>query len=237
VIVNEAMVRRIGLKDPVNQLITINFNKKPVRIIGVVKDALMESPYSPVAPAVFGHNPFGFVMTYRLAKNVSIPAAIDKMGKIFGKFNPAFPYEYKFVDDEYARKFNLEMLVGKLAGVFAGLAIFISCLGLFGLAAYVAEQRTKEIGIRKVLGASIVQVWLMLSRDFIVLVVISCVIASPVALYYLHNWLQQYTYRVSIGVGVFIASGMAAIVITLVTISFQAIKAALANPVKSLRSE
>ncbi|WP_299471502.1 ABC transporter permease [Mucilaginibacter sp.] len=237
VIVNEAMVRRIGLKDPVNQLITINFNKKPVRIIGVVKDALMESPYSPVAPAVFGHNPFGFVMTYRLAKNVSIPAAIGKIGKIFGKYNPAFPYEYKFVDDEYAHKFNLEMLVGKLAGVFAGLAIFISCLGLFGLAAYVAEQRTKEIGIRKVLGASIVQVWLMLSRDFIVLVVISCVIASPVALYYLHNWLQQYTYRVSIGVGVFIASGMAAIVITLVTISFQAIKAALANPVKSLRSE
>ncbi|MCQ6961019.1 ABC transporter permease [Mucilaginibacter aquariorum] len=237
VIVNEAMVRRIGLKDPVNQQITINFNKKPVRIIGVVKDALMESPYSPVAPAVFGHNPFGFVMTYRLAKNVSIPAAIDKIGKIFGKYNPAFPYEYKFVDDEYARKFNLEMLVGKLAGVFAGLAIFISCLGLFGLAAYVAEQRTKEIGIRKVLGASVAQVWLMLSRDFIVLVVISCVIASPVAFYYLHNWLQQYTYRVNIGVGVFIASGLAAIVITLITISFQAIKAALTNPVKSLRSE
>jgi putative ABC transport system permease protein len=237
VIVNEAMVTRIGLKDPVDQLITINFNKKPVRIIGVVKDALMESPYSPVAPAVFGHNPFGFVMTYRLAKNVSIPAAIDKIGKIFGKYNPAYPYEYKFVNDEYEHKFNLEMLVGKLAGVFAGLAIFISCLGLFGLAAYVAEQRTKEIGIRKVLGASIAQVWLLISRDFIVLVVISCVIASPVALYYLHNWLQQYTYRVNIGVGVFIASGIAAIVITLVTISFQAIKAALANPVKSLRSE
>jgi putative ABC transport system permease protein len=237
VIVNEAMVRRIGLKDPVDQLITINFNKKPVRIIGVVKDALMESPYSPVQPAVFGHNPFGFVMTYRLAKNISIPAAIDKIGKIFGKYNPAYPYEYKFVNDEYEHKFNLEMLVGKLAGVFAGLAIFISCLGLFGLAAYVAEQRTKEIGIRKVLGASIAQIWLLISRDFIVLVVISCVIASPVALYYLHNWLQQYTYRVSIGAGVFISSGIAAIVITLVTISFQAIKAALANPVKSLRSE
>ncbi len=237
VIVNEAMVRRIGLKDPVNQLITINFNKKPVRIIGVVKDALMDSPYKPVDPAVFGHNPNGFVVTYRLAKNAGMHTAIDKIGKIFDKYNPAYPFQYKFVNEEYEHKFNLEVLVGELAGVFAGLAIFISCLGLFGLAAYVAEQRTKEIGIRKVLGASIAQVWLMLSRDFIGLVAISCVIASPVAFYYLHNWLQQYTYRVSIGVGVFIASGIAAIVITLVTISFQAIKAAVANPVRSLRSE
>ncbi|TWI95057.1 AraC-like DNA-binding protein [Mucilaginibacter frigoritolerans] len=237
VIVNEAMVKRIGLRNPVNQLITINLNTKPVRIIGVVKDALMDSPYSPVEPAVFGHNPFGFVVTYRLAKNVNMHTAIDKIGKVFEKYNPAYPYQYKFVNDEYEHKFNLEVLVGKLAGVFAGLAIFISCLGLFGLAAYVAEQRTKEIGIRKVLGASIAQVWLLLSGDFIVLVIISCVIASPVAFYYLHNWLQKYTYRVSIGIWVFIASGIVAIIITLLTISFQAIKAALTNPVKSLRSE
>jgi putative ABC transport system permease protein len=237
VIVNEAMVRRIGLKDPVNQLITINFNKKPVRIIGVVKDALMDSPYSPVEPAVFGHNPFGFVVMYRLAKNTNTHTAIDKISTVFKKYNPAYPYQYKFVNDEYEHKFNLEVLVGKLAGVFAGLAIFISCLGLFGLAAYVAEQRTKEIGIRKVLGASIAQVWLLLSRDFVVLVMISCVIASPLALYFLANWLKKYAYHVSIGPGVFIASGIAAIVITLVTISFQAINAALANPVKSLRSE
>ena len=237
VIVNEAMVRRIGLKDPVNQLININFGKTPVRIIGVVKDALMDSPYSPVEPAVFGHNPFGFVVTYKLAKNVGTHTAIDKISKIFEKYNPAYPYQYKFVNDEYEHKFNLEVLVGKLAGVFAGLAIFISCLGLFGLAAYVAEQRTKEIGIRKVLGASIAQVWLLLSADFIVLVVISCVIASPVAFYYLHGWLQKYTYRVGIGAGVFVASAVVAIIITLLTISFQAIRAALANPVKSLRSE
>jgi ABC-type antimicrobial peptide transport system permease subunit len=137
----------------------------------------------------------------------------------------------------YASKFSLEVLVGKLAGVFAALAIFISCLGLFGLAAYVAEQRTKEIGIRKVLGASIAQVWMLLSLDFVVLVIISCVVASPIALYFLNNWLQKYQYHVSIGLGVFIASGIMAIMITLITISFQAIKAALANPVKSLRSE
>jgi len=237
VIVNEAMVRRIGLKNPVNQLITINFNAKPVRIIGVVKDALMDSPYSPVEPAVFGHNPFGFVVTYRLAKNAGTHIAIDKIGKIFEKYNQAYPYEYKFVNDEYEHKFNLEVLVGKLAGVFAGLAIFISCLGLFGLAAYVAEQRAKEIGIRKVMGASVPQMWLLLSKDFLLLVLISCVIASPVALYYLHNWLLRYSYRISIGPGVFALAAAAALAITIATVSFQAIKAALANPVRSLRSE
>ena len=237
VIVNEATVKRIGLKDPVNQLIKINFGSNPVRIIGVVKDALMDSPYKPVEPAVFGHNPYGFVITYRLPKNADAHATIEKIGKVFEKYNPAFPYQYKFIDAEYASKFNLEVLVGKLAGIFAALAIFISCLGLFGLAAYVAEQRTKEIGIRKVLGASIGQVWMLLSRDFVVLVIISCVIASPVALYFLQHWLEKYQYHVSIGAGVFIASGIAAIVITLFTISFQAIKAALANPVRSLRSE
>jgi ABC-type antimicrobial peptide transport system permease subunit len=237
VIVNEAMVKRVGLKEPINQLIKINFGNNPVRIIGVVKDALMESPYTPVAPAVFGHNPFGFVITYRLPKNAETHTTIEKIGKLFDKYNPAYPYQYKFVDTEYASKFNLEVLVGKLAGVFAALAIFISCLGLFGLAAYVAEQRTKEIGIRKVLGASIGQVWMLLSRDFVVLVLISCVIASPVALYFMVHWLEKYEYRVSIGAGVFVVSALSAIIITLFTISFQAIKAALANPVKSLRSE
>ncbi|MDB5135218.1 MAG: FtsX-like permease family protein, partial [Mucilaginibacter sp.] len=179
----------------------------------------------------------GNYVIYRLAANVKTHDAIDKITKIFNTYNPAYPYIYQFVDEEYNHKFNLELLVGKLAGVFAGLAIFISCLGLFGLAAYVAEQRTKEIGIRKVLGASITQVWLLLSKDFIVLVVISCLIATPVALYFLSNWLQKYDYRISIGPGVFIVSGGVAIIITLLTISFQAIKAALANPVKSLRSE
>lgn len=237
VIVNEATVKRIGLKDPINQMISWNGNDKPVRIIGVVKDALMESPYKPVEPAIFCHSPGGFVITYRLPKNADMHAAIEKIGKLFEKYNPAYPYQYKFVDDEYAAKFNLEVLVDKLAGVFAGLAIFISCLGLFGLAAYVAEQRTKEIGIRKVLGASIIQVWTLLSADFVVLVVISCVIASPIALFFLNNWLEKYTYHVSIGPWVFIASGIAAIIITLLTISFQAIKAALANPVKSLKNE
>jgi ABC-type antimicrobial peptide transport system permease subunit len=137
----------------------------------------------------------------------------------------------------YNNTFQMETLVGTLAGIFAGLAIFISCLGLFGLAAYVAEQRKKEIGIRKVLGASVPQVWVLLSGDFMSLVGISCVIASPIAFYFLHGWLQSFDYRITIGPGAFLISAVMAVAITIFTISYQAISAALANPVKSLRSE
>lgn len=238
VIVNEAMVKRMGLKNPINQEISWNNHPKgKVRIIGVAKNALMGSPYTPIEPAIFAHGSFGNAAIYRLAANVNPHDAMPKIKKVFDHYNPTYPFEYTFVDDEYNQKFNLETLVGKLAGVFAGLAIFISCLGLFGLAAYIAEQRSKEISIRKVLGASISQVWMMLSTDFVVLVLISCFIAAPVAWYFLTHWLQKYDYRISIGPGVFLASGIMALIITLVTISFQSIKAALANPIKSLRSE
>ena len=237
VILNEAAVKRIGLKNPINQLVTWNGSTVPVRVIGVVKDALMESPFTPVQPAIFSHGHVANNIMYRLAPSANTQEAIKKLTKIFDSYNPAYPYIYQFVDEEYNHKFNLEILVGKLSGIFAGLAILISCLGLFGLAAYVAEQRTKEIGIRKVLGASVTQVWLLLSKDFILLVGISCIIASPVAFYFLQHWLQKYDYRITIGPGVFVLSATVAIAITLITISFQAIKAALTNPVKSLRSE
>jgi putative ABC transport system permease protein len=237
IIINEAAVKRMALKEPLNQLITFDGITGPAKIIGVVKDALMESPFTPVEPTVFVHGRGGNFAIYRLSAGVNTHQAIEKITKIFDAYNPAYPFSYRFVDDEYNSKFNLEVLVGKLAGIFAGLAIFISCLGLFGLAAYVAEQRTKEIGIRKVLGASIAQVWLLLSKDFILLVMISCFIASPVALYFLHGWLLKYDYRISIDPGVFVLSAIAALIITIITISFQAIKAALTNPVKSLRSE
>jgi putative ABC transport system permease protein len=237
IIVNESAVKRMGLKNPINQLITFNGINGRSRIIGVVKDALMESPFTPVQPLVFTHGQFGTQVIYRLAPGISPHGAIEKIGKIFDRYNPAYPFTYGFVNEAYDHKFNLETLVGKLAGVFAGLAIFVSCLGLFGLAAYVAEQRTKEIAVRKILGATMAQVWVLLSGDFILLVTISCVIASPIALYFLSDWLQKYDYRISIGPGVFILSGIMAIIITLFTISFQAIKVALANPVKSLRSE
>jgi ABC-type antimicrobial peptide transport system permease subunit len=129
------------------------------------------------------------------------------------------------------------MLMGKLSGILALLAVIISCLGLFGLAAYVAEQRTKEIGIRKVLGASVGQVWVLLSRDFVLLVIISCCIAALPAFYFLQHWLEKYEYRITIGPGVFIAATLLALIITVITISFQSVKAALADPVKSLKTE
>jgi len=237
VILNEAAIRWIGLKNPVGQMVTWNCFDRPVRVLGVVKDALMESPFKPVAPAIFYHSQWGNSVLYRLSRNVKTQDALLVLARLFEKYNPAYPYSYKFVNEEYNHKFNLELLVGKLAGIFACLAILISCLGLFGLVAYVAERRTREIGIRKVLGASVSQVWMLLSGDFLLLVGISCTIASPVALYFLHGWLQQYDYRISIGPGVFVLAAAAAVLITLLTVSFQAIKAALANPVKSIRTE
>jgi putative ABC transport system permease protein len=236
VIFNEAAVKLLRLSHPINQVI-INMDIR-YKIIGVVKNAIMASPFALADPTIFMYeaNPQN-VMMYRLSAGIKTQDAITELTSIFNKYNPAYPFTYAFADDSYAAKFNLEVLIGKLAGLFAAFAIFISCLGLFGLAAYTAEQRTKEIGIRKVLGASIPQVWLLLSKDFIMLVLISCFIASPVALYFLAGWLQQYDYRVSISPFVFIMAGIAAIIITLITISFQAIKAAVANPVNSLRTE
>lgn len=163
--------------------------------------------------------------------------SLEKIGAVFKKYNPAVPFEYKFVDDEYAGKFGQEERISKLASFFAILAVFISCLGLFGLASFVAEQRTKEIGVRKVLGASVSSLWQLLSKDFVLLVLISLVIASPITYYLLSEWLENYSYRTDIPWWVFAVTGAGALVITLLTVSFQAIKAALINPVKSLRTE
>jgi putative ABC transport system permease protein len=236
VIFNEAAINRLRIKNPVGQV--ISWNGKQLTIAGVVKDALMVSPFAAADPTMFYCTPeVQGNMMYRLTAGIKTPDAIAQLNQIFNRYNPSYPYIYSFADAAYAEKFNLEILIGKLSGLFAALAIFISCLGLFGLAAYVAEQRTKEIGIRKVLGASVSQMWMLLSKDFIVLVLISCVIASPLALYFLRDWLQKYEYRISIGPSVFLLAALMAITITIITISFQAIKAAIANPVKSLRTE
>ncbi len=238
ILFNEAAIKRLRLKNPVGRKITTYQNDDPYTIAGVVKDALMESPFKAADPTMFIRMPDPQRnLMYRLSPNIKTRDAIAKLTAIFNKYDPAYPYDYSFADSQYASKFKLEQLIGKLAGLFAALAIFISCLGLFGLAAYVAEQRTKEIGIRKVLGASVQQIWMLLSKDFVVLVLISCLIAVPVSFYFLHNWLLNYDYRINIGVGVFIAGGLTALLITIITVSFQAIKAAMANPVKSLRSE
>ncbi|MGC4035825.1 MAG: ABC transporter permease [Chitinophagaceae bacterium] len=235
-IFNEAAIKKMRITNPLNQ--TITWGGTQFKIIGVIKDALMLSPFSPADPTMFviDRGVQDNIM-YHLSPKIKTQDAVNQLTAIFNKYNPAYPYQYSFADENYAAKLNLELLIGKLAGIFAGLAIFISCLGLFGLAAYVAEQRTKEIGIRKVLGASVSQVWMLLSKDFILLVLISCIVASPVAFYFLQNWLMKYNYRISIGAGVFMLSALIAVLITIVTISFQAIKAALANPVKSLRTE
>jgi putative ABC transport system permease protein len=235
-ILNESAAKFIGIKNIVGE--TIKFNGQNMQVIGVIKDLVMESPFEPIKPTIFMLSySWADIISVRLKPNVTVKDALSKVETVFKKYDPASPFSYKFVDDEYAQKFSSESRIGTLASIFAGLAILISCLGLFGLASFMAEQRTKEIGIRKVLGASVRNLWQLLSKDFVVLVIISFVISIPIAYYYLHNWLQNYTYRTEITWWVFALAGSGALLITLLTVSYQAIKAAVANPVKSLRTE
>jgi putative ABC transport system permease protein len=176
-------------------------------------------------------------MYVRLKKQANAETALTQIQNVLKKDNPAYPFTYQFVDDQFNNMFFVETLIGSLAKVFASLAIFISCLGLFGLSAYTAERRTKEIGVRKVLGASVANITSLLSKDFIKLVALSCLVAFPVAWWIMHNWLQNYKYRIEISWWIFLAAGTSAILIALITISFQSVKAAIANPVKSLRTE
>jgi ABC-type antimicrobial peptide transport system permease subunit len=235
-VINEAAEKLIGLKNIVGK--NIKWNDKQYTVVGVIKDMVMQSPYAPVQPAIFVMDPgWASIITVKIKPGAPIRTALSKIESVFKKYNPGAPFEYKFTDEEYAQKFSNEERIGNLATFFAVLAIFISCLGLFGLASFVAEQRTKEIGVRKVLGASVLNIWQMLSKDFMLLVAISCVIAIPVAWYYLNAWLKNYEYRTDISLWVLAVACAGAAAITLLTISFQAIKAAIANPVKSLRTE
>jgi len=198
----------------------------------------MQSPYQSIPPTIFYvlAEPGNFVVV-KIAPNVSASAAMKKIQSTFERYNPAAPFICTFADEDFAKKFGDEERIGRLAAVFATLAILISCLGLFGLASFLAEQRTKEIGIRKVLGATVFILWRMLSREFVVLVVISCCIAIPMTWYFLDKWLQQFDYRIRISWALFLVVGMGALLLALITVSYQAVRAALANPVKSLRSE
>ncbi|NEU69255.1 FtsX-like permease family protein [Spirosoma agri] len=236
VIFNEAAIKRFRLQNPVGQLIT--WQGRPLRIAGVAKDALMQSPFTKADPTMFLCTPVPLnVLLYRIAPRLTTQDALARMTALFTKYNPSYAYSYQFADESYAAKFKLESLIGKLAGIFAGLAIFISCLGLFGLASFMAERRTKEIGVRKVLGASILNVWGLLSKEFVYLVGIAFLIATPVAYYLLSNWLQKYEYRTEISWWIFALTGLGAVAITLLTVSFQSVKAALLDPVKSLKIE
>jgi putative ABC transport system permease protein len=236
-VVNEAAVKFMGLKNPVGEI--VKWDETPMKITGVIKNMVMESPYAAPRPMIFyimRENNSNF-LTIRLKEGTNVKESLAKAESVYKKYSPDVPFDYKFVDEDYAAKFASEERIGKLATLFAGLAIFISCLGLFGMASFTAEQRTKEIGVRKVLGASIRDLWTMLSKEFVALVLVSCLIGTPIATWLLHNWLQSYEYRTPISWWIFALSILGALVITLITVSFQAIKAAMANPVKSLRSE
>lgn len=235
-ILNEAAVKFMGLKNPVGEI--IKWNGKPYTVIGVIKDVIVESPYESVKPSIFctarSHTNFTVL---KINPAVNSKTALATIENTFRKYDPNQPFTYRFVDEEYTRKFSNEQRIGSISGIFAALAIFISCLGLFGMASFTAEQRTKEIGVRKVLGASVFKIWQLLSKEFILLIAISLSIALPLAYYFMQKWLQNYEYRTDMAWWIFAGTGLASLFITLITISYQSIKAAMANPVKSLRTE
>ncbi|RYF65474.1 MAG: FtsX-like permease family protein, partial [Cytophagaceae bacterium] len=236
VVLNQSALKLMGLTDPLHSM--INWNGRNLPIIGVINDLIKDSPFGQVQPTLFVlYDASAGVLTLRLSPSMATSVALTKVTGIFRQYDPTTPFTYKFVDDEYSKKFSTEERIGQLATLFASLAIFISCLGMFGLASFMAEQRTKEIGIRKVLGASVLALWTLLAKDFIGLVLIGCVVASPIAWYFLHGWLQSYTYRTELSGWIFVLSGAGALGIALLTVSYQSIRAALMNPVKSLRSD
>jgi ABC-type antimicrobial peptide transport system permease subunit len=206
-------------------------------VIGVIEDMVMRSPYHPVMPTIYFMGDRVKVINVRMNPEMSTSEALTRIESVFKNVIKSAPFVYKFADQEYALKFASEERIGKLAAVFAILAILISCLGLFGLASFVAEQKTKEIGIRKVVGASVFSLWKLLSKDFVVLVMIAALIATPLAWYFMNDWLSSYHYRTSPSWWIFVAAIIGSIVLTLFTVSIQAIKAALMNPVNSLKSE
>lgn len=236
IILNEAAVKYMGITNPLGEI--VRFNNKDHVVIGVIKDMVMESPYQPAKQTIFYLSPSDFDdIMLRINPSLSTHEALIKIGALCKKYSPSVPFTYKFVDEDYAKKFDSEERIGKLASVFSILAIFISCLGLFGMASFMAEQRIKEIGVRKVLGASVFNLWGLLSKDFVMMVFIALLIATPLAYYFMHNWLQNYQYRTQLSWWIFVATGIGALLITLITVSYQSIKAAIANPIKSLRVE
>ena len=236
IILNETAAKYMGLKNPAGQI--VKWNGRPFRIAGVIKDMITESPYEPVQKTIFILAPgVGPYMMMKLNPSLSVRESLGRIQPVFKKYDPAGSFDYQFVDEDYGHKFAAEQRIGVLTTVFSGLAIFISCLGIFGVASFVAERRTKEIGVRKLLGASVIQLWGLLSREFVLLVLLGFVIAVPLAVYFMHGWLDKYSYHTSIIWWIFAVAGSGTLLITMLTVSYQCIKAALSNPVKSLRSE
>jgi ABC-type antimicrobial peptide transport system permease subunit len=235
-LLNESAVKLMKFKDPIGQ--KLGDMGKEWHVVGVVKDFILKSPYRNIEPVFIpGAKAYFNVIHFRLNSKKPMEENIATLQKVFKKYNPEYEFNYRFVDEEYAKKFGDEQRFSKLASVFSLLAILISCLGLFGLASYMAENRIKEIGVRKVLGASVFNITRLLSIDFLKLIIISFLIAAPIAYWTMMKWLEQFPYRAELNAYVFGFAGFAAVFIALATISYQSIKAALANPVKSLRSE
>ncbi len=242
VIINRTAMEYMGMTDPIGKFLTDDDEENPappIQIIGVVEDVIIQSPYSPVKQQlyVFDQNNNASYYNLRLNPKNSVTENLALIENTFKQQFPNLPFKYDFVDEEYAKKFAAEERIASLAKIFTVLAIFISCLGLFGLTSFVAERRTKEIGVRKVLGATVTNLWLLLSKDFVRLVLISLIIAIPIAYYFMEGWLQKFSYRTDISLWIFIATAVGTMVITLITVSFQSIKAALSNPTRSLRTE
>jgi ABC-type antimicrobial peptide transport system permease subunit len=235
-LLNEAAVKIMRLKNPVGSI--VNGDGLDWHVVGVVKDFIYESPYEKIQQlVVLGPKSWFTTIHFKLNPANSTAKDLQLAEAVFKKYNPQYPFDYKFADESYALKFQEEKRIGTLAALFAGLTIFISCLGLFGLATYMAENRIKEIGVRKVLGASVMSITSLLSKDFLKLVIISLVIASPIAWWAMNAWLKDYSYHIKIEWWVFALAGVLSIAIALITVSYQSIKAAISNPAKSLRTE
>jgi len=236
IILNEASVKLMRLKNPIGQ--RVKWMDKNCTVVGVVKNFVWSSPYEPVKPAIIGFSKdWVGSLGLRLNPNAPVSQSLDKLQQLYKKYNPAYQFEYSFTDDNFRLKFNNERLLGTMSAGFTLLAIMISCLGLFALAAFSAERRSKEIGIRKIMGASISSLWFTLSGEFAKLVLISFIIGSAISWFSIGQWLTKYTYHTSISVWMFVATMLISLLICFITVSWQAVKAAFANPVKSLRSE
>jgi putative ABC transport system permease protein len=236
-ILNESAAAKLGWKpeQAIGKRMFMDASR-PGFVKGVVKDFHFESMHTAIKPLVLFPSPEGRQLLVKLAGN-NLPKTLSYIEATWKNLVPERPFEYRFLDDDYNKLYNSELRLGKIMNLFASIAIILACLGLFGLSAYAAQQRIKEIGVRKVLGASVANIVFVLSKDFIKLSAIAILIAFPVAWWAMNHWLQNYQYRVNIEWWVFVITGIATVLLALLTISFQSIKAAVANPVKSLRTE
>jgi ABC-type antimicrobial peptide transport system permease subunit len=235
VLLNKAAIEAMNLKKPIGMQLRY---ERTFTVIGVTDNVIMGSPFEAVDPMITFFEPSDAnYISIRLNKSVQPQKALSLIEPIFKRYNPAYPFEYQFVDQEFEKKFITEDLISKLTNIFAGLAIFICCIGLAGLASFTIEKRIREIGIRKVLGATVQQLLMLISKEFLRLVLIAFLIAVPFTWWLMNNWLEKYAFHISISIWLFAAVGVLVLLLTLVVVSLNTIRAARSNPVKSLRTE